>query len=217
MNSFPLSRLLSLLCCLALLPALPVQAAEAYKAGVQYERVDPPAPTQTGDDIEVLEIFWYGCPHCYQFESYLTDWKQTLPEGVQFRRLPAVFGDRWLPGAKAYYAQEVLGVTNETHMPLFRAIHDQRRRWNDEDRMAEIFAENGVAETDFRQAYNSFANDSKTRQAVMMSGAYGITGVPAVVVNGKYRTSARQAGGFEEMLDVVDFLVAKERAAAGSP
>lgn len=212
-----LLRLLAIGCALLLCPAAQAQDASAFQEGIHYERVDPPQPTRTGEKLEVLEIFWYGCPHCYDFEPYLEKWKATLPADVAFERLPAVFGDRWLPGAKAYYAHQLLGVSETLHPALFKAIHEQKKPWGEEDEIAAIFAEHGVAESDFRSAYGSEDNEALTRQAVVMSGSYGISGVPSVIINGKYRTSGRQAGGYEQMLAVIDFLLAQERAARAAP
>lgn len=212
-----LLRLIALTCALALVPAVQAGEASPWKLGVHYEQVEPPQPTQTGEKIEVLEIFWYGCPHCYQFEAFIEPWKAKLAEDVGFRRLPAVFGDRWLPAAKAYYTAEILGVTDTLHPAIFRAIHEQKRPFGDQGALGKIAADAGVDKKEFDKAWDSFENDARTRAAVKMSGAYGITGVPAVIVNGKYRTSARQAGGYEEMLQLVDHLVELERGARRTP
>tara|TARA_R110002096_G_scaffold16991_12_gene58457 strand:+ start:179 stop:799 length:621 start_codon:yes stop_codon:yes gene_type:complete len=189
---------------------LAAQAADAFKEGEHYERITPEVATQSDGKIEVVEVFWYGCHHCYSFEPDIKKWLKSKPDDVEFRRVPGVFARNWIPHARAYYTAEILGVTDAIHTPLFEAIHDEGRRIGDEDSLARFFAEHGVAEADFREAYNSFSVDTKTRQALVASKEYGISGVPSVIVNGRYRTSARLAGTYENLLKIVDALVDKE-------
>ncbi len=183
--------------------------------GKEYELVIPEQPTQVEDGkVEVVEIFWYGCPHCYDFEPYLEKWLSALPPYAEFRRLPAVFNDRWSVHARAFYAAESLHVLDKVHHPLFEALTKDQKRFDTEDDLAAFFAEHGVNEAQFRQTFNSFAVDAKVKQSSQMVRNYGITGVPAVIVNGKYRTAASLTGGYPALLQAVDQLIEKERVGA---
>ncbi len=200
-------------CCAALLLGVlslgNVSAAEVTSN--QYQSVVPEQATKTGDKIEVLEIFWYGCPHCFDFEPYVKEWLKTKGDDVEFRRMPGVFRKNWIPGAKAYYTAQALGVLDKTHDAMFHAMHVEKRKMLDEDSIADLFIEQGVSREDFKKAWNSFTVDSKVREAMQMSRQYGITGVPSVIINGKYRTSGGTAGSYPHLLKVIDHLVAKER------
>lgn len=193
--------------------SLPARAQEAYVLGTHYEAVEPPQPTQTGDKIEVLELFWYGCPHCFEFEPYVKKWLESKADDVAFRRMPAVFAENWMPAAKAYYVEEMLGVEGSVHSALFNAIHVDKRSWRTEEQLQQIFAEAGVAEKDFSSAWESSENDIRVKKAVALTQSYAITGVPALIVAGKYRVAAGKLKSYEEMLKVADFLVDKERTA----
>ncbi|MFT4564518.1 MAG: thiol:disulfide interchange protein DsbA [Gammaproteobacteria bacterium] len=190
--------------------SISANAAEVYKEGENYERIMPEVATHADGKVEVVEVFWYGCQHCYAFEPHINKWSETKREHVVFRRMPGIFAGNWVPHARAFYVAQALDLSDKIHTPLFEAIHDLGAKIGDEDTLATFFAKYGVSDSDFREAYNSFSVDSKTRQAMTASKEYGISGVPSMIVNGKYRTSARLSGSFEEMLKVVDFLVDKE-------
>lgn len=200
-----LRKLVGLLCF-----ALAFGVNAEYKQGQNYEKITPEVTTHAEGKIEVVEVFWYGCNHCYAFEPHIEKWLRTKPDSVVFRRVPGIFSQQWVPHARAFYAAQALGVSDKIHTPLFDAIHGNGERIGDEDTLAAFFAKYGVADADFREAYNSFSVDTKTRQAMTASKNYGISGVPSIIVNGKFRTSARLAGSFEEMLKIVDVLVDKE-------
>ena len=185
-------------------------SADEYVEGVNYELVEPAQPTSTVDKVEVLEVFWYGCPHCFRFEPYVERWLQKKPENAQFVRLPAIFRPAWEVHARAYYTAELLGVLDKVHKPLFNAIHLQKRALNTEDALRDFFAEFGVDKKEFIKTYQSFAVETRIRRAKTMVSRYGVDGVPTVIVNGKYRVSARTAGSNAEMLKVINYLVAKE-------
>jgi len=203
-----------LLAVFAVCFSLSVHAADVnYKEGVQYERIDQPVPTTTGDRIEVVEMFGYPCPHCNSFEPLLHHWKQQLPDDVELVRVPVVFGRSWEPFARAYYVADLLGKVDETHQAMFDAIHLQRKRIRSEDDLADFYADFGIDPDTFKKQYNSFAVGMKLKQGDAKVRGYGITGVPSMIVAGKYRISAASAGSHEEMLKVVNFLVEKERAA----
>ena len=177
-----------------------------------YEAVSPPQPTTNPDKVEVIEFFWYGCPHCYSFEPSLANWLKSKPANVEFIRIPAVFSEQWGKHAKAYYTAEALGVVDAVHADFFDAIQEKKQSLESEDDLAKFFAAHGVKEADFREAYNSFVVDTKLRQAPAVAAKYGITGVPAVIVNGKYRTHGTLAGSQEKMIDVMNLLIKKESA-----
>lgn len=196
------------------------QPAEDFAAlaGYNYELVSPPQPTESKDKIEVLEIFWYGCSHCYHFEPELEAWLERKPEDVMFRRMPGIFRKNWMPHARAFYAAEKLGILDKIHRPLFDAIHrDNRQLFSDEAILEFVVELEGVDGEAFRKAFNSFSVEGKVKQAMRLSRAYGIQGVPSLIVNGKYYSSGSIAGSYPEMLKVIDTLVDKERAkSAGS-
>jgi thiol:disulfide interchange protein DsbA len=190
--------------------------AQDYKEGSNYLRLSKPQPTSTADKIEVVELFWYGCPHCYDLEPHITEWLESKPDDVEFVRLPAIVGPRWEPLAKAYYTAEVLGVLDKTHSALFEAIHEKKQKFTNEEQIKKFFVAQGVSGADFKNAFNSFAVSVKMNNAKQMTRRYAITGVPTLVVNGKFSTSGKLAGGETGILKVVDYLVAQERT-AGTP
>ena len=178
-----------------------------------YENVSPAQPTANPDKIEVIEFFWYGCPHCYSFEPSLSAWLKTKPANVEFIRIPAVFSEQWGKHAKAYFVAEALGVLDKVHSDFFDAIQEKKQELETEEQLLKFFADHGVKESDFRDTYNSFMIDAKLRQAPAIAAKYGITGVPAIIVNGKYKTNGTLAGTQEKMIDVVNQLIKKESAA----
>lgn len=197
---------------IALLLLVPVAWAD-FDEGIDYKRIPKPQPTVSADKIEVLELFWYACPHCYHLEPQLAAWLENKPDDVVFVRMPAVLGPDWELLARAYYTVELLGVEDQVHVPLFERIHKQRKPIRTVADVKAVFVEHGVSEQDFDRTFQSFAVITKTSRARQARAMYGLTGVPVLVVNGKYLVSAQMAGGNKEMLQVVDFLVERERAA----
>lgn len=191
-----------------------IMASSAFSAeyveGQHYARIDPAQPVSSQDKIEVVEIFWYGCPHCYRLEPYVKRWLQNKPDNVEFVRMPGIFSPRWMMHARAYYTAEVLGVVDKLHDPIFESIHGERKRMDDQDSLMALFAQHGVPEEDFKRVFLSFAVDSKMRRASEMTMRYNIDGVPALIVNGKYRTSGSQAGSNAAVFRVVDHLIELE-------
>ncbi len=185
-------------------------SAEEFIEGKDYEVISPAQPTSTGDKVEVLEMFWYGCPHCYHFEPNINRWLKTKPAQAEFVRLPAVLRPEWAFFARAYYTAEALGVLDKIHTPLFEKIHELKQPPRDEAELKAFFKEYGVKEEDFANTFRSFAVDSKVRRAQDMSARYGANGVPTMIVNGKYRTSGSQAGSAENVIKVVNYLIQKE-------
>jgi thiol:disulfide interchange protein DsbA len=191
---------------------LGVAPAYAFDDGIDYKTLSRPQATETGDKVEVLEIFWYGCPHCYHLEPLVQRWLAQKPDYVEFRRMPGVLGNHWAIHAKAFYAAEMLGVLDRIHEPLFGAINKQKRRLNDEESLADFFAEQGVDREDFLKAMRSFVVDMKVRRAIQFGTRLGIDGVPTFLVNGKYITSPSLTASGERMFRLVDDLVAQEAA-----
>jgi len=180
---------------------------------VGYETLSPAQPTQNPDKIEVIEFFWYGCPHCYSFEPLLEKWVKTLPKNVEFIRQPAAFNELWSKHAKAYYTAEALGVVDKVHADFFDAVQNKKESLDTEEALAKFFVAHGVNETQFKEAYNSFAVDSKMRNAPSMATRYGITGVPAIIINGKYKTNGTLAGSHEKMIEIMNKLIKQENTA----
>jgi len=203
------------LCCLVALAwvaVAPHAAAQTTGFDIEgkYEVLQPPQLTETGDRIEVVDVFWYGCPHCYTFLPLLEVYEQIKPEYVEIRRLPAIFRESWAAHARAYYASMLLGVEHKTHRALFEEIHEHRNPTDHKEALAAFFERQGVDRTRFEQTYDSFAVESLFRKSVLMQQRYGIRGTPSVVVNGKYRVTGRLAGGQDNMLQVVMALVDRE-------
>ena len=199
-----------LLTCLIIGSCTTVHAESNFESGTHFDVIAPAQPTTTGDKIEVIEFFWYGCQHCFTLEPYIKAWLDSKPTYIEFIRIPAVFADNWEHHARTYYAAQKLGVLDTIHTPLFEALHIRKRPLFTEDALATFFAEFGIGVDQFRRAFNSFEVDTKTRQAIAATWDYGVDGVPTMITNGKYRSSARRAGSYEELLNVVDYLAAKE-------
>ena len=202
-------KILPLLFAVLLLPT----TGSAYDEGMEYMEISPPQPTDSGDKVEVVEMFYYGCPHCYRIEPVIEPWIKKLPDDVEFKRVPAIFQAGWEPLARAYYTAEVLGVLDRIHAPLFTAIHAKREKVFTEPAIREFFVEQGVDPEDFDNAFHSFAVENKVRRAKDLTKRYQIGGVPSFVVNGKYRTNGTYAGGLREVPKVLDFLIEQEKAA----
>ena len=214
-----MKNLLLSLSLLALAPLLAcAQAAgDTYVEGENYDLITPPVRTANPDKIEVAEFFWYGCGHCYTFEPMIAAWKKTLPEDVAFRGSPAMWNKLMELHARAFYAAEVLGLLEQMNPVLFQAMNVDGKRLSSESEIQDLFVANGVDAEKFAKAFNSFGVTSQVNQASARAKAAQITGTPAIMVNGKYHVSTRKAGSQADMLKVADFLIAKERAAAGNP
>lgn len=210
-NTLSLSRSATALLAALAIVILGVGSAANVMAAEGYEMVSPPQPT-TADkgQVEVVEVFWYGCPHCYRLEPYVERWLKHKPKNVKFVRMPGMFRPSWEIHGRAYYTAEILGVVDKIHRPMFDAIHQQKRRMNTEAEIMALFKEHGVSEKDFKRVFHSFAVETKIRRAKDMGRRYGISGVPSLIVNGKYRTGAQEAGGNSKVFRVVNKLVKKE-------
>jgi len=187
-------------------------APDAAFEGHDYTRLGQAQPVATGKKIEVLEFFWYRCPHCFQLEPGLNTWLKKLPQDAQVRRVPAVFRDDWMPGAKLYYALEQMGQLNRLHHKVFDAYHLENLNLNDPGVLGGWIAKQGVDRQKFEGIYNSFSTQSKATQGARLATTYGITGVPTFIIDGKYVTSAGMTGSETRLFDVLDQLIAKARA-----
>lgn len=187
--------------------------AEDIQAGKQYVELSSPVPVSKPGKIEVVELFWYGCPHCYQFEPTLNAWADKLPEDVNFVRIPAMFGGVWNVHGQLFITLESMGVEHNVHKAVFEAIHKEGKKLSTPDEMAEFLAGQGIDKAAFIKAYNSFGVKSQMEKAKKLAMAYQISGVPTLIVNGKYRFDISSSGGLEQTTQVADFLVDKERAA----
>ncbi|MEK9687316.1 MAG: thiol:disulfide interchange protein DsbA/DsbL [Gammaproteobacteria bacterium] len=184
-----------------------------FVLGTHYQRLSPTQPTSSSpDQVEVAEIFWYGCPHCYTFDPYLENWKETLAEDVNFIRIPAVWNNVLQTHAKVYFTAELLDVIDDVHTPIFREIHVNRNMLTETNALVDFFAQYGVMPDEFNQTFESFAVFTRMQRADELSRRYRISSVPTVVVNGKYVTNATMAGDYPDLLRLVDELVAMERA-----
>jgi len=184
--------------------------AWALDEGIDYTTLSNPQPTETGDKIEVLEIFMYSCPHCFHLEPTMAMWRGTKPANVEFRRMPAVFGPKPDLQARAFYAAESLGKQEIFTAAMFDAIHVKKQKIADDDAVVLVAQGAGLDGPEFRKALDSFDVNMKVNRARNITNSYGIDGVPTVIINGKYRTSPAQTGTREGMLKVIDQLIARE-------
>jgi len=174
----------------------------------KFSELKPAQPVSVeGNKIEVIEFFWYGCPHCYNLEPFIETWLKKLPPDVQFRRVPAVFNPRWEHDAEIFYTFDALGVLDRVHKPFFDAIHRDGLRTDNPEALAQWLQRNGIDPKKFNDTMKSFTVKSRTGRAKQMSVAYGIDGTPALAVQGKYTVSAEQGGSREGMLQTVSQLV----------
>jgi len=181
-----------------------------------YEEVPSPQRFDEKNKLEVLEIFWYGCPHCYHLEPALNEWLKTKPNDVTFVKMPAVLDlkHKWTETAKIFYVAEALNVFDKIHIALFQAIHEKKRNLSTEQEFAQFFNEvAGVSKEDFTKAFNSFAVDMKIRNALRLTQAYGISSVPVLIVNGKYRIDSGQTEGMKNLFKAIDELLNEARNA----
>ncbi|MBZ9539902.1 thiol:disulfide interchange protein DsbA/DsbL [Modicisalibacter tunisiensis] len=190
----------------ALVMAAPPVAGEDYKV------LDTPVETSVPDgQIEVTEVFWYGCPHCYAFEKPLNAWVAELPDDVTFMRVPATMGDTWTAHARAFYAAKSLGILDKVHDDFFDAIHKDGRHLTDPEKVAEFFSHYGVTKDEALKALDSFGVKSELNQAHARMRGYQIMGVPALIVDGHYVVTPQSAGSLENMPRVADALIDKVR------
>ncbi len=192
-----------------------VNAAEFDPEG-KYKTIRPARLLEESEDrdkVEIVDVFWYGCPHCYEFFPLLNAWEESKPDYVVVRRAPAVFRSSWGPHARAYYTALLLGVADRMHPLIFEAMHAQHRTLNTKEQLMEFFAEHGVDKEEFKRTYDSFTVDSMTRESEVMSRRWGVQGTPSVIVNGRYLVSGSTAGGHAQAIKVIEALVQREHDA----
>jgi len=175
----------------------------------KYQAVSKPMTVSTGDKIEVVELFWFGCGHCFALEPSIKKWKKDIPANAEFKKVPAVFSARWEFHAQAFYTMKALGAPEEAYDKFFNKLHVERKQINNIGQLASFLKEFGKTEDQVESAFGSFDVDSKMRLAKKITRDSGARGVPAMVVDGKYLTSQTLSGGTDQMFDVVNQLVAK--------
>lgn len=192
-------------------------AAAQLVAGRDYRPISPPQPTDSGAKVEVLEFFWYGCPHCNTLQPALRAWLKRKPADVDFKRVPAVFQDSWVPLTKAFYSIDAMGLTEKLHHDVFAAIHEQKARLQEPKVLFDWVASKGVDKQKFIDTYNSFAVQGRAQRSVDMTRNYDIPGTPALAIDGKYLTAPSmtlktdRSIDYDRFFQVVDQLIALAR------
>ena len=192
-------------------------AQGAPKEGTHYVKLSTPAPVQlSGPDkkIEVVEFFWYGCPHCYAFEPTLEPWVKKLPADVSFRQVPVAFMAQYQIHQKLFYALEEMGQLPAMHRKVFNAIHQQNKRLSSESEVIAFATASGIDGAKLGESMKSFGVSTKVNRAKQLAEAYKIDGVPALGINGRFYTSATLAGSHERAVAVADFLIQLSRTKA---
>jgi thiol:disulfide interchange protein DsbA len=187
--------------------------AEAPKPGAEFDAVAQPITTDVAGKIEVMEVFWYGCIHCYQMEVPLNAWVKKLPADVYFKRMPALPRADWAPMAKAFFAMETLGLQEKLHTQLFEAVHKQKVL-NPTDEKAAIdwlTKASGMDKLQVEQAFKSFTINTNLNRAAQIFRSSGATGVPSLIIDGKFITSSTMSGGNAEALKVSDYIIENVR------
>ena len=187
-------------------------SGEKFEAGKHYFVLPQPVRTSDPKKIEVAEVFWYGCPHCYKYTAKVQDWADTLPEDVVFVRNPSTLGRKTSEiHTRAYYAAKAMGNVDKMHINLFSAYHDKNNRLRNERAISDVFADAGVDRDEFSSVFNSFGVISQSMQAQSRATGYRVSGTPCIIVNGKYRITGESAGSNDGMLEIAEFLIEKER------
>jgi thiol:disulfide interchange protein DsbA len=208
MSVTPFFRAFSLRIFLAAALSLAGFAAHAdIHPGKEYELLPSPQAVETGNKIEVLEIFAYTCPHCFNLEADINKWAKQLPKDVEYRRLPGIFRDSWIPFAKVFYTFESMGLTEKLHGEFFNAIHVHRVTFDDDKAIFDWVEKQGVPRKGFSDMYGSFAIQSKALRAKQLTRAYGISGVPTIIVDGKYLTAVSNTGSHAGLISALDQLI----------
>ncbi len=197
-----------------LLATTPSLAQAAFKEGSDYLKLSRPAPVDTpADKVEVIEFFWYSCPHCNAFEPTFDAWAKKQPAHVVVKRAPVAFRDDFVPQQRLYYALEAMGKVEELHRKVFHAIHTEKQRLGTQDQIADWIAKQGLDRAKFLEVYNAFGVAGKARRAAQLQDAYQVDGVPSLGIAGKYFTSGSLAQTLPRSLQVADHLIAQSRKA----
>lgn len=183
-----------------------------FKEGRHFRRFTTAQGTSSAPDkIEVAEIFWYGCQHCYDFEPYIDNWETELPADVEFVRVPVMWNTPHQIHARAFYTAQALGKIDEIHGPMFREIHINNNPLTTEASLQAFFEDFGVSEEEFQKTFRSFAINGKIKRAMNLTERYQVRSVPTLVVNGKYTTDAPDVASQQQRLDIANELVERER------
>ncbi|WP_017925598.1 thiol:disulfide interchange protein DsbA/DsbL [Thioalkalivibrio sp. HL-Eb18] len=195
-----------------LLLATGTSLAREYRDGQNFRTIQPPIDTGLEDGrIQVVEVFWYGCPHCYSFEPYVQEWQKGLADDVEFVYLPAPMNDVWALHARVFYTAQKLEVLDEVHQAFYDAIHDQGRELRSESAILRFINQRGLDADEFREVMRSEEIRRKVTEAGQDVQEYGVEGVPTLVIDGEAVVSASMTRSHEEMLDVADFLIERAR------
>lgn len=169
-------------------------------------------PSESGNNIEVREFFWYGCTHCYDLHPYIKTWLKKIPKDVAFRYVPAIFRTNWIPGAKTFHTLEILGMREKLHDTIYDAIHIEKIDLTKDEILFDWIEKQGVDRKKFIDIYTSFMVQNQTSQSSQMSKNYSLSGVPSIVVAGRYLTSGRMGGTPHETIRILNELIEKVRA-----
>ena len=181
------------------------------QAGTPYSMLSPPQPTDGSGKVEVIEFFWYGCPHCYAIEPAVNAWLKTAPKDIVFKRVPAFPNESWGQMAVMYYTLEAMGLLDQYHQKVFDAIHKQNVNLGNKTKREEWLKANGVDPVKYSEVEKSFSVVSKVSRARQMTQSYKVDSVPRFIVNGKYVTSGEQAGGNDKIFPVIDQITTMAR------
>jgi len=197
------------------LPTLAQAQARAFQSGSDYLTLDKPAATEApAGKVEVVEFFWYNCPHCNSFEPMFDAWAKKQPKDVSVRRSPIAFRPDFEPQQRLYYVLEGMGKIDELHKKVFYAIHVEKQPLNTADQITAWADKQGIPKAKFLEMYNSFSVSTKVRKATQLQDGYALDGVPALGINGRYFTSGSQAKTLERSLQVAEALIAQSRLSA---
>jgi thiol:disulfide interchange protein DsbA len=196
----------------ALSPNSLLAQTKAPQPDVDFKKLDKPAPIQAAvGKVEVLEFFWYNCPHCNAFEPTLATWVKQLPKDVAFNRIPIAFDDSFAPQQRLYYALEAMGLLDKLHTKVFAAIHVEKQNLSKGPAITDWIAKQGVDKAKFLEHFSSFTTTTKASRATQLQTAYRVEGVPALGVAGRFYTDGELAKTMDRVLQVVDFLTAEVR------
>lgn len=193
-------------------PATTAPTSAQFKEGTNYTRLVPAQPTGVAPGkVEVVEVFWYGCGHCFALEPAIESWKgKDKPAYAEFVRVPAMWNDATRMHARVFFTAELLGKLEQLHTPIFREINVKGNQLNTVEKITAFFKEHGVSTDEFQKAFSSFAVENKLQRADFLNRRYRIESVPTVIVNGKYKTDVTMAGGEPQLFGLIGELAAHE-------
>jgi len=206
---------LSTVAATALTASTLVMSSGTAQAADGYELVNPPQNTSSPDKVEVMEFFWLGCPHCYSFEPTIAAWEENMPENVTFVREAPPLNPSWEQHSRGFYAAQLMGQELPFVNAMFKAIHEDKQRMRKPDDIAELASTLGMDKDKFLKTMKSFAVQTKMNRSIQLAKGAGISGVPAIMINGKYRTGASIAGGNAAIIDVINETIAMEKQVMG--